>query len=71
MIISWIKKLIERKKKEEENTSLNEFLTFLSKDVKKNPERIRPIDEELFLRAQLLVEGVDVEMEDELLEKEE
>lgn len=44
------------------------FLDFLARDIKKNPSTIEPLTEDMYLRASVLTEGMEVDLDEELPE---
>jgi antitoxin PrlF len=48
--------------------SVKAFLDFLARDIKKNPSNIEPLTEEMYRRASLLTEGMEVDLDEELPE---
>jgi antitoxin PrlF len=44
------------------------FLDFLARDIKKNPSTIEPLTEDMYSRASLLTEGMEVDLNEELPE---
>ncbi|AFZ26322.1 hypothetical protein Cylst_4223 [Cylindrospermum stagnale PCC 7417] len=47
---------------------VNVFLDFLARDIKNNPSIIQPLTEDMFLRASVLTEGMEVDLDEELPE---
>lgn len=54
--------LVSPPAKEKEDPSLKPFLNLLTKDVKENPQRIRPFPVDLLNRARSVVENVEVDL---------
>jgi antitoxin PrlF len=52
----------------EEYASVKAFLDFLARDIKNNPSNIQPLTEDMFHRASLLTEGMEVDLDEELPE---
>jgi antitoxin PrlF len=48
--------------KDKEDPALKPFLNLLTKDIKENPERIRPFPVDLLNRARPVVENVEVDL---------
>jgi antitoxin PrlF len=51
---------------DESDPVLAAFLAFLAKDMEKHPDSIRPLDENLFKRAEELTKGMVVSMDEDL-----
>jgi antitoxin PrlF len=51
---------------EESDPVLDAFLAFLAKDMEQNPDSIRPLDDNLFKRAEELTKGMNVSMDEDL-----
>jgi antitoxin PrlF len=45
---------------------LEAFLAFLAKDMEDHPDSIRPLDENMFKRAEELTKGMIVNMDEDL-----
>jgi hypothetical protein len=56
-------RLTEQSDQQLQPDSVGAFLDFISEDAQKNPDRIRQFDPDLLSRAQLLVEGVEVDLD--------
>lgn len=52
----------------EEHPSVNAFLDFLARDIKNNPSIIQPLTEDMFHRASVLTEDMEVDLDEELPE---
>jgi antitoxin PrlF len=52
----------------EEHSSVKAFLDFLARDIKKNPSMIEPLTEDIFRRASVLTEDIEVDFDEELPE---
>ncbi|WP_414618723.1 type II toxin-antitoxin system PrlF family antitoxin [Calothrix sp. CCY 0018] len=57
--------------KQDENSTLKKFLSFLDEDMKKNPQNIKPISSDLLKRIQSLVADVDFDLNAPLSEDDE
>ncbi|BAZ16387.1 HtaR suppressor protein homolog [Calothrix sp. NIES-4071] len=55
----------------ENDPVLGEFLDFLAKDIKNNPQRIKPITSDLLRRAQSLVADVEFDIDVPLSDEDE
>ncbi len=55
-----------REESEENDPVLAAFLAFLAKDMEENPDSIRPLDENLFKRAEELTKGMNVSIDEDL-----
>jgi hypothetical protein len=55
-----------REESEENDPVLEAFLAFLAKDMEENPDSIRPLDANLFKRAEELTKGMNVSMDEDL-----
>ncbi len=55
-----------REESEENDPVLAAFLAFLAKDMEENPDSIRPLDENLFKRAEELTKGMNVSIDEYL-----
>jgi antitoxin PrlF len=51
---------------EDDDPAIGEFLKFLEKDIKANPQRIRPIPSELIERIESLTANVEIDMDEPL-----
>jgi antitoxin PrlF len=51
---------------EDDDPALGEFLMFLDRDIKANPQCIRPFPSELIERARFLTANVEVDMDEPL-----
>ncbi|NRN28482.1 type II toxin-antitoxin system PrlF family antitoxin [Photorhabdus heterorhabditis] len=59
--------LISRKSSEEEKDPIIEsFLNFLAQDIKKHPEQIQQLGEQLINRAKSLTSGTDIDLNNPL-----
>lgn len=47
--------------------SLSEFLEFLAKDMREHPNRLKPVDELLLKRAEMLTADVEIDLDQPLL----
>lgn len=56
---------------EKEVPILEKFLDFLAQDMTKHPEKLRPIDNALFERMQVLVAQTEVDLDAKLLPEDE
>ncbi|TNH43640.1 type II toxin-antitoxin system PrlF family antitoxin [Photorhabdus luminescens] len=64
--------LISRKNSEEEKDLVMEsFLNFLAKDIKKHPEQVQQLDEQLINRAISLTAGIDIDLNNPLSDDDE
>ena len=52
--------------REETDPVLEAFLAFLAKDMEDHPDSIRPLDANLFKRAEELTKGMNVSMDEDL-----
>ena len=52
----------------EKNSFVKAFLNFLARDIKKNPSTIKPLIEDMYRRASLLTEGMEVDIDEEFPE---
>jgi hypothetical protein len=50
----------------EEDPVLQSFLAFLAADMEKNPDSIRPLDGELIQEMAMFVEGIEVDLNEDL-----
>jgi antitoxin PrlF len=55
---------------EESDPVLEAFLAFLAKDMEQNPDSIRPLDANLFKRAEELTKGMNVSIDEDLGDEE-
>ena len=55
-----------REESEENDPVLEAFLAFLAKDMEDHPEQIKPLDENMFKRAEELTKGMIVNMDEDL-----
>ena len=58
-----------REESEENDPVLEAFLAFLAKDMEDHPDSIRPLDENMFKRAEELTKGMIVNMDEDLGDK--
>jgi antitoxin PrlF len=49
---------------------LEAFLAFLAKDMADHPEQIKPLDENMFKRAEELTKGMIIDMDEDLGDEE-
>ena len=52
--------------REETDPVLEAFLAFLAKDMEDHPDSIRPLDENMFKRAEELTKGMNVSIDEDL-----
>ena len=50
---------------------LEGFLSFLEQDMEKNPQRLQAVSSDLVTRVQALVSGVEIDLDEPLLDEEE
>ncbi|NHB59848.1 MULTISPECIES: type II toxin-antitoxin system PrlF family antitoxin [Photorhabdus] len=59
--------LISRKNSEEEKDLVMEsFLDFLAKDIRRHPEQVQQLDEQLINQAKSLIAGIDIDLSNPL-----
>ena len=56
---------------QEEDFAIAKFLNFLDRDMKKNPQHIKPISPDLIKRVQFLTDGIEVNIDAPLSEEDE
>jgi antitoxin PrlF len=57
---------VDQEEAEEEDPVLEAFLAFIDRDMREHPERIRPLSRELIAEAEELVEGMEVNWDEDL-----
>jgi antitoxin PrlF len=62
---------ISRADQAESDPLLGEFLNFLARDMQKNPQHIQAISSDLVSHVQSLVSGVDLDLDEPLLDEDE
>jgi antitoxin PrlF len=62
---------ISRLEQTESDPMLKPFLDFLSQDIENNPQRLQPISSDLISRAQSLVSGIVVDINEPLSDEDE
>jgi len=55
----------------EEDPMVNQFLSFLVNDIEKNPDHIRAISPTLLKRAQSLISGIEIDLDQPLSDEQE
>jgi antitoxin PrlF len=56
---------------EKDDPVIGEFLSFLAKDIKKSPQNVMPLNNELYQRVQSFVSGVEFDLDKPLLDEDE
>jgi antitoxin PrlF len=62
---------ISRVDQAESDPLLGEFLNFLTRDMEKNPQHLQAISSDLVSHVQSLVSGVDLDLDEPLLDEDE
>ena len=62
---------ISRADQDESDPAIGEFLNFLAKDIKNNPQNLQAINSELVRHIQSLVSDVDLDLDAQLLDEDE
>jgi antitoxin PrlF len=52
----------------EKHSFVKAFLDFIARDIQKNPSTIEPLTEDMYRRASLLTEGMEVDLDEEFPE---
>ena len=52
----------------EKHSFVKAFLDFIARDIQKNPSTIEPLTEDMYRRASLLTEGMEVDIDEEFPE---
>lgn len=63
--------LITRAEKVNDDPIVGEFLSFIAKDIQKHPENIMAINNELYNKIQELVAGIEIDLDEPLLDEDE
>ena len=63
--------VISRVEVQETDPVLDEFLSFIARDMKANPEKLEPFSASVRESVNTLIEGVDVDLEAPLLDEDE
>jgi antitoxin PrlF len=63
--------LLSRVEQPEDDPVLEQFLSFLARDLKKNPQRLQAISSDLVNRVQSLVAEVDLDLDAPLSDEDE
>jgi antitoxin PrlF len=63
--------LLTRAEVEEDDPVLGEFLAFLANDIVKNPAQIKPLTIDMKTRGDVLIEGVEFDIDSPLLDEDE
>ncbi|KTD03578.1 type II toxin-antitoxin system PrlF family antitoxin [Legionella feeleii] len=63
--------VITRVENEENDPVIEEFLSFLAKDIQKHPQNVMPLNSKLHQRIQSLVSGVEIDLDESLLDEDE
>ena len=63
--------LLSCAKPEEDDPVLDAFLAFLANDISKHPERLQPMTAQMKAEDDLLVEGIEVDLDSPLSEEDE
>ncbi|MEQ4924422.1 type II toxin-antitoxin system PrlF family antitoxin [Proteus hauseri] len=62
------KVIMSRQEKEPDDPVISEFLSFLQKDMEKNPQHIKPVPTALWEEVKELTAGVDVDLDAPLID---
>ena len=54
-----------------QTSTINEFLAFLAKDIENNPEKLKPLTTDMKARVDALIAGLDVDLNEVLLDENE
>ncbi|MDF7658995.1 type II toxin-antitoxin system PrlF family antitoxin [Erwiniaceae bacterium L1_54_6] len=66
-ILSGGRVLLRRHEEEQSDPVVGAFLAFLENDMVRNPSHIKPLDADLFARGAALVDGIDVDLDEDLV----
>ena len=63
--------LIKRSENIKDDPIIEEFLSFLAKDIQKHPQNIMPVNNDLYNRVQSLISGVEFDLNESLSDEDE
>lgn len=63
--------LITRAEKANDDPAIEEFLSFIAKDIQKHPENVMAINKELYNKIKTLVSGIEIDLNKHLLDEDE
>jgi antitoxin PrlF len=63
--------VISRAEAQENDPMLGEFLSFLARDIQANPEKIEPLSVSMRKNVDELIEGVEIDLNTQLLDEDE